>query len=267
MQQTPSTEQIPGFYTNQHVKPECAPFALMEGHKQAMLFVHGLTGSPADFRQFTKTYANHYDVFTPLWPGHGSHISYLERLTYKELFIPFEPLMAWLQERYEKVHVTALSYGCILAADLVLRRSAATFTTLAPAFYLTVEQEKKMVWVKRFHIHKFRKRVSKSKVRSSFSSGDRDAYTYDDIATVPAVELHLRSAEIRPQLKDLEMPVFHAHGNADRTTPHHSNHAFLKQQIQDYIYHEFEDAGHVLPTEACADELTLLHLQWLEAHS
>ena len=103
---------IPGFTSDRQVKPECAPFSMEGSNKQAMLLIHGLTGTPQDFRNYARYYFDAgYDVFVPLWPGHGSHISILERLGYREYFIPFPPLMRWLRERYMRVHITALSYG------------------------------------------------------------------------------------------------------------------------------------------------------------
>lgn len=259
-------ERIPGFYRDDHVKPDCRPFHRVGDNGRVMVFVHGLTGSPADFRDYATPYFNAgYDVFTPLWPGHGSHISILERLTYKELFIPFEPLMKYLKERYEEIHVTALSYGSIIAADLVLRHPTRTISFLAPAFYLTQAKEKSITWARRLNMHRFRKRVPKAKLKEDGQPAQRDDYTYDAIALLPAVELHKRSEAIREQLTACQIPVFHAHGNKDETTSHVTNHQFLKG-MDHYSYHEVEKGQHVLPLDPSRDQLAQTHLQWLEMH-
>ncbi len=265
--QNQDQERIPGFYQDSRVKPECMPFSRVEGNEKVMLFVHGLTGSPADFREYVNPYVEAgYDVFVPLWPGHGSHISLLERLTYKELFIPFEPLMKYLMGRYGEIHVTALSYGAIIGADLVLRHPTRTLSFLAPAFYLTVAKEKSLAWAKRLRMHRFRKRVPKAKLKEDGQPVQRDDFTYDAIALLPALELHDRSEVIRKELATCEIPVFHAHGTKDDTTPHHSNHAFLKGVMANYSYYQVDNGVHVLPLDPACLDMAQAHLQWLEKH-
>jgi len=260
-------EQIPGFYRDSHVKPECRPFCRVEGNGKVMLFVHGLTGSPADFREYVNPYVEAgYDVFVPLWPGHGSHISLLERLTYRELFIPFEPLMGYLKSRYEEIHVTALSYGSIIAADLVLKHPSRTLSFLAPAFYLAVPKEKSIAWAKRLKMHRFRKRVPKARIKENGEPTQRDDYTYDAIALLPALELHERSEAIRGQLAQCAIPVFHAHGDKDPTTPFHSNHLFLKEIMANYHYYQVPNGEHVLPLDPGNGAMAQAHLKWLETH-
>ena len=225
-------------------------------------FFHGLTGSPADFRPFVGPYvAAGYDVVVPLMPGHGSHVSLLERLTYRELSIPFHPLVGYLRGRYQQVHLVALSYGSIPAAEVSLSLPVTTLSFLAPAFFLHEKKEKDMLWAKRLRIHHFRNRIPKNKTRTEDFSGD--ANVYGAVPLGPARELHDRARMIRERLGELDLPVFHAHGDADPTTSFTANHQFLKRTLRDYHFYPIHDGLHVLPLDAHKDALAAAHLAWL----
>lgn len=255
---------IPGFSLDQLVRPECAPFSMEVGNAEAMLFIHGLTGSPQDFRTYIPQYFDRgYDVFVPLWPGHGSHISVLERLSYREFFIPFPPLMRWLLERYQKVHITALSYGSILAADLSLQLPPASLSFLAPAFFLMVQTEKKIALMKGLKMP-LTGRVRKKKLDARGKPVQRVTFTYDAIPAASVLALHNRSLMIRPQLGDLELPIFHAHGDQDETTSYFSNHQFLSQTIKNYSFYPVPGGQHILPLDPGQGLMAAQHLRWLK---
>lgn len=256
-------DSIPGFYRDPLVTAECRPFTMRRGGKASVLFLHGFTGSPADFRRFAALYHDQgYDVFTPLMPGHGSHVSQLERLSYRELAIPFPPVYQYLRTHYQAVHLCALSYGCVPAVELALADQPKTLCFLAPAFQLTREQEQKIAWAKRIHLQKFRGRVSKSQIRSGFNQ-DPDPTTYDAVGIRAALELHQRAEELRGELKNLGVPVFHAHGDLDQTTPAGSNRAILSEVVTNYTFYGIREAGHVLPTEPGNEDLAKTHIAWM----
>jgi carboxylesterase len=258
---------VPGFLRGDHIVPACRPFFLDHGNREAVLMIHGFTGSPADFRIYAKIYARSgYDVAVPLLPGHGSHISYLERLTFRELYIPLEPVYDFLQKRYQKVHVLGLSYGAVLSTKLALARKPPTLTLFAPAFYLSVEREKRMRWIKFLRLHRLFNRLMKPKFPSAEPTIPvmPHDYTYRHVALQPVVSLHDEAALLRKQLPALDMPVYHAHGDRDGTTPIHSNKVALSQVIRNYSFYRVEGGIHVLPIDDRRQELAADHLQWLE---
>ncbi len=262
--------QIPGFYRHEGVAEDCLPFAHLEGHDRVVVFFHGFTGSPHDFRNYALPYvAAGFDVVVPLIPGHGSHISRLERLGFRELYIPFEPLADWLMPRYRQVHLVSLSYGAILTTQLALNRPDRPFTTmsyLAPAFFLTADSERSLALVQRLRLYLVKGRVAKTT-----ASRDRafrpHPYTYAEIPFRPATELLTRARQIRAQLQGLPWSVFHGHGDADDTTPLLENRALLAHSFADYTFHRVRNGTHVLPLSVGADELARAHIAWLEAHA
>lgn len=256
--------QIPGFYRHPGVKPQCEPFARLHGNKEVVAFFHGFTGTPHDFRSYVEAYEEAgFDVVVPLLPGHGSHVSHLERLTFRELYIPFEPINDYLRERYERVHLVGLSYGAVLTANLALNRKPDSISFLAPAFYLTKGTEKNMRFVRRFHIQKIKSRVAKS-VTSGNKNFRPHPYTYGHIPFQPATDLHARAEGIREQMREQEWEVYHAHGTVDATTDMAYNKQFLEGAFSDYTFYRVENGTHVLPLSAGSAELAQHHLQWLK---
>ncbi len=264
--QPAAAEVLPGLQIHPGIKPECRPFSLVKNHDRCIVFIHGFTGSPADFRQFANIYHNKgYDVFVPLVPGHGSHVSMLQDLTFRELFIPFVPLFKRLRRRYRQVHITGLSYGGVIAGTLVLAcPQADSLSLFAPAFFLTVDGEKKAGWVKKFGLHNLVGRISKSDLRGDPGERLPANFEYTDVPLKPAVSLHDQSERIRPRLKEITMPVFYAHGDADGTTPFISNRDLMMRLMPRAQFVHIKGGLHVLPTDPNAQYLAERHLQWLE---
>ena len=261
------TRDIPGFSMDRQIRPECAPFSMQAGNEQAMLLIHGLTGTPQDFRNYARHYFEAgYDVFAPLWPGHGSHISIMERLGYREFYIPFPPLMNWLRSHYRHVHITALSYGSIIGADLALDQPPATLSFLAPAFYLTVQTEKKISLMKGLRMP-LTGRVRKKKKNARGQPIKRVTFTYDAIPAASVLAMHGRSKIVRSRLAQLEMPIFHAHGDRDETTPMHSNHRFLSETIGNYLFYHVPEGEHILPLDPGQKAMAANHLRWLKGQN
>lgn len=264
MPQTIDPQKIPGFYEHDHVQPGSKPFTILNGNTEVVVFLHGFTGSPHDFQDFVKPYSQAgFDIVAPLTPGHGSHISHLERLTYAELFIPFIPLVDYLKPLYKKVHIVGLSYGAILTTDLVLQRDVHSVSYLAPAFFLTQGSERNMAFVRRFRLHALKSRIAKAKM-SAKKFFRANPGTYVHIPFAPAVALHKHAEEIRPQMVGKPWHVFHAHGDRDETTPLEANRRFLSSAFEDYHFYHVPKGTHVLPRSEGWQELAKAHLTWLE---
>lgn len=256
------THQIPGFYHNSHVLEQCKPFALEQGASKAVILVHGFTGNPADFRDYAQFYFRAgYDVYVPLLPGHGSHISYLERITYKELYIPFPPLVRYVKERYEQVHLVGLSYGSIPSTQVAMELSVDTLSFFAPAFYLIAKKEKSIGLAQKLRLPMFKGRIAKEK------TFDDDDFSYRSLAIKPAIELHNQAREIRTAMRGFDIPVFHAHGDADQTTSWQANHLFLKKALPNYYFYKIAGGIHVLPRDRNRETLAQKHIQWIEEQS
>ncbi|MGE5389806.1 MAG: alpha/beta hydrolase [Deltaproteobacteria bacterium] len=100
-----------------YVHPGAEPFFLNGTPDKAILFLHGLTGSPSEVYptalQLNQQYG--YTLSGPLLPGHGSHPRFLNCMVWQEWFAAVEAEVAFLAEKYNRVWVAGLSMGGLLA--------------------------------------------------------------------------------------------------------------------------------------------------------
>jgi len=261
-----SEPEIPGFYRWPYTFPRCRPFCRLVGGGEAVLFVHGFTGSPADFRGFSAAYAEAgFDVYVPLMPGHGSHACFLETLGYRELAIPFRPVLRRLAGRYARTHLAGLSYGAVVAADLALAGHGDSLSLFGSAFYLSEERERGVRWVKRMALEHVRGRLRKP--GGARLNEDPDEPAYRDAPLKPLVALYDRAAALRPRLAELRQPVFAAHGDRDEATPFERNRAFLRTVLPEHVFFRVPGAQHVLPLEPAHALLARAHIDWLKGLS
>ncbi|QTD53827.1 alpha/beta hydrolase [Sulfidibacter corallicola] len=255
---------LPGFALHPHIRKECQPFHHLDGNDSIVVFIHGFTGSPADMRQYVQAYREAgYDVAVPLVPGHGSHVSLLEKLTFRELTIPFKPLLQHFRARYRRLHLLGLSYGGVIAATLAVELPVIDSLTLfAPAFYLNVADEKRVAWVKRLSLFRYVGKLKKTKIRNRPDPGSYN-HEYTSVPLLPMVDLHRQSAYLRPRLKEIKVPVYYAHGDADVTIPIASNWELMRRVLPRAATHHVTEGSHVLTTDPQAPDIARNHIAWL----
>jgi len=265
--QVPPNHAIPGFYTSDYVHPKCRPYSLRKGHSQALILLHGLTGTPNDFEAYAKPFAEYFDVFVPLLPGHGSHVCHLQNLGIRELMIPLPALHQHLSRLYQNVHVVGMSYGAILAVASALKAPPKTLSLVAPAFSLTPRAEQRMVWIRRLKMHRWLPRLRKVHLNRRKPFPLSNPLTYKAHALTPTEALHRLAQDLIPQLHQLDMPIWHAHGTHDDTTPVEPNHRLLRARLRNYHFCEVASGPHVLTLGPHGSALATQHLQWLQRHT
>ena len=112
------------------------PFELHTTGEDAVLCLHGFTGSPGIYRKLTKQlHAAGFAVSAPLLPGHGTQPTDMVQITVDDWLQAAETAYSTLKARYSKVHLVGLSLGgalaCALAAD---HPELHSLVLLAPAF-------------------------------------------------------------------------------------------------------------------------------------
>lgn len=258
---------LAGFQARPYLKAGCEPFFYADGNEEVVCFIHGLTGSPADFRDFVQTYrAAGFDVAVPLLSGHGTHVRFLESLTYRELTIPLLPLKRYLHANYRRVHLTGLSYGAVLAADLCARHPPATLAMFAPAFFLSSSVERRTRWAKGLGLGMFQLSIPKKRRNPNRAGKPRNPLSYNAVPIRPMLALHERAETIRGRLDRLKLPVFHAHGDRDATTPMAANRRFLHEHLADYHFYHVKKGEHVITLDSDHLSLARAHMAWLETH-
>lgn len=113
--------------------PNAQPF-LLEAGENAVLLIHGFTGSPSHMRTIGE--AAHAAGFTAsgiLLPGHGTSIEDMEKSGGNQWLDAVRQAMVALQKRYTHVAVGGLSMGGILAMLAAEELNPSALLLFAPA--------------------------------------------------------------------------------------------------------------------------------------
>lgn len=92
--------------------PIVESIAVDNGKKEAVVYFHGCSSSPAVFRPYIdECVACGFDVYGPLLRGHGTVVEDMLKFGWKEWQEDARNAMEMLLERYDKIHVCGHSLG------------------------------------------------------------------------------------------------------------------------------------------------------------
>lgn len=119
--------------------PRARPFDL-GGGPDAVLCLHGLTGTPAEMRPLAECVNQTlgWRCVAPLLPGHGTNVEDLRRRRWTQWLDAAHEAHAGLRRAHGRVHLAGLSMGALLAVELwrTHARDAASLVLMAPALWL-----------------------------------------------------------------------------------------------------------------------------------
>jgi carboxylesterase len=91
----------------------------LPGGEDAVLLVHGLTGTPAEMRAIAKRLAQRgFSVMCPQLAGHCGEVAELKRSTWRDWYGSIERAFEALKPGYARVYVAGLSMGALIALKL-----------------------------------------------------------------------------------------------------------------------------------------------------
>lgn len=105
---------------------------------QAVLLIHGLTGTPAEMRHLARKLSRKgFSVMVPQLAGHCGSIKELKRSRWKDWYASVDRAFRYLNERHQKVFVSGLSMGALLALELAANHGdqVAGLGLLSPTFF------------------------------------------------------------------------------------------------------------------------------------
>lgn len=98
--------------------PDAEPLTIAGG-RDAVLLLHGFTGSPKSMKPWGRDLAAHgYSVSVPRLPGHGTTWQELNKIPWSGWYAQAERSLADLRREHDTVFVAALSMGGSLALRL-----------------------------------------------------------------------------------------------------------------------------------------------------
>lgn len=112
----------------------------MKGGPEAVLLVHGFTGTPAEMRPLAEILHAQlgWQMEGILLPGHGTTIANLAKTPRKAWYEAAESAALSLRKRFDRVHLVGLSMGSLVVTEVLRRhpKDFASIALLAPASYL-----------------------------------------------------------------------------------------------------------------------------------
>ncbi len=159
--------------------PHSQPF-FFEGGKTGILLIHGFTGSPGTMKIIGEALSEDgYTVSGIRLPGHGTHITDMEKASWQEWLQKARKSALELQEKCDKVIVCGLSMGGLLALILASELPVDGVVTIAAAMELT-DKFSKLAWLVKYFI-----RYSGSGVRDKDEHPYKISYGVTPVRKVP----------------------------------------------------------------------------------
>lgn len=90
--------------------------------RTAVLFIHGILGTPRHFDEFIPLVPADWSVYNILLDGHGGRVEDLSRTSMKKWRRQVERIASRLAARYDNIIITAHSMGALFAAEQALKR-------------------------------------------------------------------------------------------------------------------------------------------------
>lgn len=97
----------------------------LKGGEDAVLLVHGLTGTPAEMRAIANRLAkNGFSVMCPQLSGHCGSVGALKRSKWQDWYGSIEQAFEALKLEHPRVYVAGLSMGALIALKLAKEKGA-----------------------------------------------------------------------------------------------------------------------------------------------
>jgi carboxylesterase len=107
---------------NRTMNPYAQPFSFEGSKDEAVLLIHGFTGTPAQMRPLGDALAAEgYAVRGILLPGHGTTLRDMERMNWNDWLGAAEDALEEMLAKYGKVDVIGFSMGGLIALNLAAR--------------------------------------------------------------------------------------------------------------------------------------------------
>ena len=87
----------------------------------AILFIHGIMGSPMHFERFIPQVPSEYGIYNILLDGHGGSVRDFSKASMEKWKKQVDEAACLLMKRYDKIFITAHSMGTFFAMDTAIK--------------------------------------------------------------------------------------------------------------------------------------------------
>lgn len=187
-----------------------------------VLLVHGIQGSPAQFKWLIEKLPDSVDYLCPLLPGHGKTVNEFSAVGEKEWLRFMYDLVRDLSSRYRRIIYVGHSMGCLLG---LLSAASGSFT---PDGMLLLACPLALRPTFRYFLNNYRS-VIQSNPTDPWLQSAKDAnsvYARHPIAYIRCIKPYLGLLKLmcmsRKALKNLNAPVIAVHSKNDEIVSRHS---------------------------------------------
>lgn len=183
--------------------------------KTVVLFVHGIQGSPLQFKWFVNSLPSNIDYKCILLPGHGGSVARFKKTGSKEWQRYINKLCTELRTKYERVVYVGHSMGCLLGInatklddkcfDAMLLLACPTVLSPTVKYFVDNFRAVKGSKLKDPHIEAIKK------ANSVYA---KSPYSYLSCVR-PYIGLFKLIAEARTQVSNLQIPIVLVHSEHD----------------------------------------------------
>lgn len=227
-------------YANSIVEPIVAD----NGNKEAVVYLHGCSSSPACFRPYIdECLAHNYDVYGPVYRGHGTSVEDMLLFGWQEWQEDARNAIEPLLERYEKIHVCGHSLGGALTTYVAGLYAGSgkigKVLIMCPGFGLANPDFYKMDYEKiRENSFPF--------VQGKIYAPELEQYSwsYNSMYMKTVQDLILNAPNCLEQVKNISSPVWYMLAEKDPIC-NVAQQKEIARQIPNLVdYHVFMESGH-----------------------
>ena len=232
---------------------DAEPFDLGRG-RDAVLCLHGLTGTPYEVRPLAEALAaGGLRAVGPRLPGHGSAPERLAATGWEQWLDTAREALGDLRQRHERVSVVGLSLGGLLALALAAETPVHSLVALGTPLWL----RRRARWLLPV-IQPFKPLLPKTGGSDIREPGARARHPSMKSMPVASIRQLLRfQRHVRGCLPRVMSPILVAHGRLDRTADPSDAQIILRRVgsgERELVW--LPNSGHVLPVDYDGAELS-----------
>lgn len=247
------------------VEVDVRPFDLATGSRDAVLCLHGLTGTPYEVRSLGEAVARAgRRALGPVLPGHDRSPEELASHSHTDWLEAARAHLVSLRAHHERVCVVGLSLGGLLTLALASEERVDAAVAIGTPLRLS-RTVRSVVPLLKFVTPLVPKRGG-SDIRDEAA---RLRHPSQEVMPLRSVhELMRLQGRVRGSLGRIRTPLLVAHGVHDRTAnPADADEilAGVSSEVRESLW--LRDSGHVVPVDRDAAELARAVVAFLERHT
>ncbi len=216
---------------------------ICDNSNTAILFIHGIVGTPNHFNEFVSLIPEHLSVYNLLLDGHGKGVKDFSKTSMKKWEAQVASVVENLSLTHEKIYIVAHSLGTLLAIEQAIKsKKVCNLFLLAVPLSLSLKL-KMLVNSLKVYFDKIRPDDCEALAAKNCYGVEKDKNPFHYIGWIPRfAELFAKIRQTRKTIRFLDTPCSVYQSEKDEMVSKRSK-KYLKQASCVSI-NELENSGH-----------------------